>query len=126
MCRFYAQGVSQGAADGHPDKRTRVGGSGEIARIAGRGIAMRWTIWLALAAFATNVSAYCAEENLGNWDMARVVWYREHPEQTKEKLRWCVEHHVGDAECGAAMQACNDLIDQNPSPMPACASPMIR
>jgi hypothetical protein len=70
--------------------------------------------------------AYCAEKSEGPWDTARVVWYRDHPDHTKEKLKWCVEHYSGDAECGAAMPACNDLLNKHPKSMPACDSPMSR
>lgn len=35
-------------------------------------------------------------------------------DQTTEKLKRCIEHNRGDSECGAAMQACNDLLKDNP------------
>jgi hypothetical protein len=54
--------------------------------------------------------------------MSRVIWYRDHPDQTTEKLKWCVQHNQGDSECGAAMQACGDLLKDNPRA--TCQSPM--
>jgi hypothetical protein len=59
-------------------------------------------------------AAHCQEKSLGPWQMARVVRYREHPDDTTAKLKWCVEHNSGDSECGAAMQACSDLLKGNP------------
>jgi hypothetical protein len=50
------------------------------------------------------------ERSEGPWDMSRVIWYRENPEATTAKLRWCVDHQSGDNDCGAAMQACGDIL----------------
>ena len=55
---------------------------------------------------------------------SRVIWYRENPEATTAKLRWCIEHQSGDKECGAAMQACGDILRSNPRA--TCQSPMIK
>jgi hypothetical protein len=68
-----------------------------------------------LALFATPATAFSAEEKSeGPWDISRVTCYRAHPSETTAKLKWCVENSKGDAECGAAMQACGDLIRENP------------
>jgi hypothetical protein len=66
--------------------------------------------------------AKAAEESLGPWDMSRVVWYRSHPSETTGRLKWCAEHNRGDSECGAAMQACNDILEMDPQA--TCQSPM--
>jgi hypothetical protein len=83
---------------------------------------MRKVVWLILAAFGPITAGHCEEKSLGNWDMSRVIWYRDHPDQTTERLKLCVEHNRGDSECGAAMQACNDLLKDDPQA--ACQSPM--
>jgi hypothetical protein len=84
----------------------------------------RIVLLMILTVIGATSSAYGAEQSLGNWDMSRVVWYRQHPDQTTAKLKWCVEESKGDAECGAAMQACNDLLKDNPKA--TCQSPMAR
>lgn len=54
-------------------------------------------------------------------DTARVSWYRAHPDQTTAKLKWCVEHQSGEADCGAALQACSELLRTDPQA--SCQSP---
>ena len=82
----------------------------------------RTMLLMILTAIGATSSAHSAEQSLGNWDMSRVVCYRQHPDQTTAKLKWCVEKSKGDAECGAAMQACNDLLKDDPKV--TCQSPM--
>ena len=77
---------------------------------------------LTLSTFGSTTAGHWEEKSLGNWDMSRVIWYRDHPDQTTEKLKWCVIHSRGDSECGAAAQACNDLLKKDPGA--ACQSPM--
>jgi hypothetical protein len=75
-----------------------------------------------LALFATVATPAATEEkSQGPWDMSRVTWYRAHPSETTAKLKWCVENSKGDAECGAAMQACGDLLEDDPKA--ECQSP---
>jgi hypothetical protein len=69
---------------------------------------------LALCIVTSVASAYSAEQSLGPWDMSRVLWYRNHPDETTARLKWCVQHNSGDSECGAAMQACNDILKTDP------------
>ena len=82
------------------------------------------TLMLALCTITSVASAYGAEQSLGPWDMSRVLWYRSHPDETTARLKWCAEHNRGDSECGAAMQACNDILKTDPHG--TCQSPMAR
>ena len=80
-------------------------------------------LWLTLAILGTSSSVFGAEEkSLGNWDMSRVVWYRQHPDQTTAELKLCTEKARGNAECGAAMQACGDLLKEDRQA--TCQTPM--
>ena len=76
---------------------------------------------LILLTLGSITAGHCEEKSLGNWDISQVIWYRDHPDQTTEKLKWCVEHNRGDPDCGAAMQACYDLLKENPRA--TCQSP---
>ena len=74
----------------------------------------RTVLLMILTTLGTTSVAFSAEErSLGNWDMSRVVWYRQHPDLTTAELKQCTEKHKGDSECGAAMQACGDLLKED-------------
>ena len=85
---------------------------------------MKRTVLLAImATLGATSSAFSAEEqSLGIWEMSRVFWYRQHPDQTTAELKRCTEERKGDAECGAAMQACGDLLKGDRQA--TCQSPM--
>jgi hypothetical protein len=59
-------------------------------------------------------AAHAEEQSQGPWDMSHVIWYRENPEATTARLQWCVDHQSGDNDCGAAMQACGDILRVDP------------
>jgi hypothetical protein len=83
---------------------------------------MQKVVWLILITLGSITSAHCEGKSQGPWDMSRVTWYRNHPDQTTEKLKWCIQHNQSDSECGAAMQACGELLKDNPQA--TCQSPM--
>lgn len=77
---------------------------------------------LAAALVAPAIASHAAEQSDGPWSMDRVQWYQAHPDETKARLRECVIKSNSDDECGAALQACGDLVKQDPQA--ACQSPM--
>jgi hypothetical protein len=82
---------------------------------------MQKVVLLVLFTLGSITAGHCEEKSSGPWDISRVIWYRDHPDQTTEKLKWCAEHTRSDPDCGAAMQACYDLHQENPQA--PCQSP---